>query len=135
VRRRWAFIFWPSLVCLVGLSWSTTKFGGSIWHLLGIHLLGMIVACAVGFFAMRQDARRRRPAIVALLGAAPMVVTMYERRHEFSFLWEWFGVSAVLAYGGAVLTALSALVIAVLPMPPLDDERVAKAQTIREDAR
>lgn len=121
MKRRWAILFWTSLSSLIGMSWLTASIGQAIWETLNIALVGMIGASIVAFFAMRHGIQAKWPAMVAILGAAPMAFQMLRIGSLVVDLVEYFGPSVILLFAGTLATAAVALWILLTPLvrPPM----------------
>ena len=133
MKKRWAFVAWPSLVCLIGLTWLGKNIGFSAWQFMGVHMAGMVVASATAFFAMRKDIRAKWPAIVALIGSAPMLYQDLRILELLSYVIKEWGVSAFLWIAGSFAASIAAFAIAILPLPPPPTEpRVAPARVVDE---
>jgi hypothetical protein len=132
MKRRWAIIFWSSIVCLVGFTLVAAKLGLQTWDLIGIHMVGMVAAGAFAFVAMLRESREKWPAVLGVIATAPMSsVALLAFLGPFSIL-SVLGAAGVLTFVASLCTSLATVAVALMPLPPENPRELAEARIVDE---
>lgn len=122
MRTRWRTLFGCALVSLIGIVWLTQRYGWSWSRPIGVDLVGLIGTCGIGFIGAVTQTRKRWPAAVALVCAAPMGTAILSVGTSLPRLILYLGVPGLFMIGGAAATCSVALyvLLATPPRPPVD---------------
>jgi uncharacterized membrane protein len=129
MRTRWRILFGCALVALIGFAWLAQRFGSSWSSWLNGQLAGLIVTCVIGFLGAATQTRKRWPAAVALVCAAPMAWAVLVPGISLNDLLEYLGAPGALMIGGSAATIAVALYVLVATPPPIPVERIPSART------
>ena len=131
MKRRYTILFFLALSPLVGLSWLASTVGFPLWSTRSFGLVGMILAAVIAGVAMVRNANARWPAGVAAVALLPNTVDMLRIVGQVADFVKFLGASLVLIVFGSLAAVVTAIVIAVLPVPPPPREpQVAPARII-----
>lgn len=119
MKGRYAVIVWSALVSLIGMSWLATRAGTSTFDLVGITMIGEVVALVVAFLAMIRGLRTKMSAFVVLLCTAPLLYQAVLIIEMWGALYPYYGLPLLLMVVGGVLTFAASLFVLIAPVPPL----------------
>jgi len=129
MHRRWQLLFACSLVTLGCVAWLTESLpaGRSVW--LNPALLGMLAACGTATAALVAGARRRWPAAVVVLCAAPLGCSVVELLPRLPQFVASLGVPGLLVIVGTLATlAIGLFTLVAQPPPPHFEDPVPRAR-------
>ncbi len=130
MKRRYTILFFIALSPLIGMSWLGSTLGFSMWS-MHLGTIGMVVGAAAAGYAAFCATTRKWPAVLALVTTLPMLPGDIQALGDLGYFMETIGLSIVLVFVGSLATAVAALVVTVLPVPPLPREpQVAPARVV-----
>lgn len=128
VQRRWRWLFGFALVCLTGVAWLARTFQSSVFDWFNVDVLGMIGCAVIGLAGAITRSRKRWPAVIAVVCAAPLAASTLRMLGFFPRLVTELGPAVVLMFVGSLVTAGWALYLAVTPPPPERSEPIPPAR-------
>lgn len=113
----------------MGVAWLTRNFQTPFSYWLDLPVLGLILTAGVAYAGLMTDTRKRWPAAVALLCAAPMGQGFYQSLSTLPQFLRYAELPGLLMFGGMVGTIASAGYMLVVAPPPLPVDRIPRARS------